>query len=62
MLLKGWLKALAISLLLHIILVFILHKRFVLPMPPKPQHTMKTYLVIEEPDSKAEPEQAEQAE
>ena len=67
-LLKGLPKALAISVLFHILIVYFLHKQFVLPIPPKPQPTMKTYLVIEEPenkvgvDAKVEPEQAEQTE
>ncbi|WP_138569182.1 cell envelope integrity protein TolA [Pseudoalteromonas phenolica] len=61
-------KALAISVLFHILIVYFLHKQFVLPIPPKSQPTMKTYLVIEEPKTKVEPEakvepkQAEQAE
>ncbi|TMO53705.1 hypothetical protein, partial [Pseudoalteromonas phenolica] len=65
--LRGWQKSLLISVFLHVAIVYFLHKQFVLPIPPKPQPTMKTYLVIEEPETKVEveakvePEQAEQA-
>lgn len=65
--LKGWQKSLLVSVLLHVVIVYFLQKQFVLPIAPKPQPTMKTYLVIEEPETKVEfeakvePEQAEQA-
>ena len=60
--LKGWQKSLIVSVFLHVAIVYFLHKQFVLPIPPKPQPTMKTYLVIEEPEAWTVTEQAEQAE